>query len=102
MLLAVDTSTTRAGIALYDGEVLAEYVWQAGRDHGRHLMPAIDETMRRLGKTPADLTAVAAGGRPGSLAGARVVVVHGAAGRAGGRARAGGGAERAGLRDRLA
>jgi tRNA threonylcarbamoyladenosine biosynthesis protein TsaB len=81
MLLAVDTSTTRAGIALYDGEVLAEYVWQAGRDHGRHLMPAIDETMRRLGKTPADLTAVAAARGPGSFTGLRVglAVVRGLA-----------------------
>jgi tRNA threonylcarbamoyladenosine biosynthesis protein TsaB len=72
VLLAVDTSTTRAGIALYDGEVLAESVWQAGRDHGRHLMPAIQETMRRLGKTPADLTAVAAARGPGSFTGLRV------------------------------
>src|SRR3954469_24923868 len=72
MLLAVDTSTTRAGIALYDGEVLAEYVWQAGRDHGRHLMPAIQETMARLGKTPADLTGTAVARGPGSFTGLRV------------------------------
>jgi tRNA threonylcarbamoyladenosine biosynthesis protein TsaB len=72
MLLAVDTSTTRAGVALYDGDVLAEVVWQAGRDHGRHLMPAIQETMARLGKTPADLTAVAAARGPGSFTGLRV------------------------------
>jgi len=72
VLLAVDTSTTRAGIALYDGEVLAESVWQAGRDHGRHLMPAIQETMRRLGRAPSDLTAVAAARGPGSFTGLRV------------------------------
>jgi tRNA threonylcarbamoyladenosine biosynthesis protein TsaB len=72
VLLAVDTSTTRAGIALYDGEVLAEQVWQAGRDHGRHLMPAIEETMRRLGRQPSDLTAVAAARGPGSFTGLRV------------------------------
>jgi tRNA threonylcarbamoyladenosine biosynthesis protein TsaB len=72
MLLAVDTSTARAGIALYDGDVLAEVVWQAGRDHGRHLMPAVQETMLRLGKIPADLTAVAAARGPGSFTGLRV------------------------------
>ena len=72
MLLAIDTSTTRAGIALYDGDVLAEVVWQAGRDHGRHLMPVIDETMRRIGRQPADLTAVAAARGPGSFTGLRV------------------------------
>jgi tRNA threonylcarbamoyladenosine biosynthesis protein TsaB len=75
MLLAVDTSTTKAGIALLDaenGEVLAESVWLAGRDHGRHLLPAIQEMMRRLGKTPADLTAIAAARGPGSFTGLRV------------------------------
>ena len=72
MLLAVDTSTARAGIALYDGDVLAEAVWHAGRDHGRLLMPAIDETLRRLGRQPTDLTAVAAARGPGSYTGLRV------------------------------
>jgi tRNA threonylcarbamoyladenosine biosynthesis protein TsaB len=81
VLLAVDTSTTQAGIALYDGSVLAESVWQAGRDHGRHLMPAIQETMARLGRKPADLTAVAAARGPGSFTGLRVglAVVRGLA-----------------------
>ena len=55
MLLALDTSTTRAGIALYDGDVLAESVWHAGRDHGRLLMPTIEETMRRLGREPGEI-----------------------------------------------
>jgi len=72
MLLAVDTSTNRAGIALYDGEVLHESVWQAGRDHGRLLMPAVEDAMRRLGCTPADLTAIAAARGPGSYTGLRV------------------------------
>lgn len=72
MLLAIDTSTSRAGIALYDGEVVAEVVWQAGRDHGRHLMPVIEEAMRRIGRRPADLTAVAAARGPGSFTGLRV------------------------------
>jgi tRNA threonylcarbamoyladenosine biosynthesis protein TsaB len=72
VLLAVDTSTARAGIALYDGDVLAESVWQAGRHHGRLLMPAIDETLRRLGRHPGDLTAVAAARGPGSYTGLRV------------------------------
>ncbi len=72
MLLAVDTSTSRAGIALYDGDVLHESVWHAGRDHGRLLMPAVEDAMRRLGRTPADLTAVAAARGPGSFTGLRV------------------------------
>lgn len=72
MLLALDTSTTRAGIALYDGEVRAEVVWQAGRDHGRQLLPTIEETLRRIGRRPADLTGVAAARGPGSFTGLRV------------------------------
>jgi tRNA threonylcarbamoyladenosine biosynthesis protein TsaB len=72
MLLAVDTSTTRAGIALYNGEVVAESVWLAGRDHGRHLMPVIQQTLERLGLKPSDLTAVAAARGPGSFTGLRV------------------------------
>jgi tRNA threonylcarbamoyladenosine biosynthesis protein TsaB len=72
MLLAVDTSTTRAGIALYDGDVIAESSWLAGRDHGRHLMPVIEQTLARLGKQPSDLTAVAAARGPGSFTGLRV------------------------------
>ena len=72
MLLAVDTSTTRAGIALYDGDVIAESTWLAGRDHGRHLMPVIEQTLARLGRTPSDLIAVAAARGPGSFTGLRV------------------------------
>ena len=72
MLLALDTSTSRAGIALYDGDVLAESVWYAGRDHGRLLMPAVEETVQRLGRRPADITAVAAARGPGSFTGLRV------------------------------
>ncbi|MGE3271870.1 MAG: tRNA (adenosine(37)-N6)-threonylcarbamoyltransferase complex dimerization subunit type 1 TsaB [Chloroflexota bacterium] len=72
MLLAVDTSTSRAGIALYDGDVIAETTWLAGRDHGRHLMPVIQETLQRLGRQPTDLTAVAAARGPGSFTGLRV------------------------------
>ncbi len=72
MLLALDTSTARAGIALYDGDVLAESVWQAGRDHGRLLMPAVEEIVRRLGRQPTDITAVAAARGPGSFTGLRV------------------------------
>ena len=72
MLLAVDTSTTQAGIALYDGQVLADVAWRAGRDHGRQLLPVIQDTLARLGRGPADLTAVAAARGPGSFTGLRV------------------------------
>src|SRR3954465_7408992 len=72
MLLAVDTSTSQAGLALYDGRVRTELVWHAGRDHGRHLMPAVDQALDRVGLRPGDLTAVAAARGPGSFTGLRV------------------------------
>lgn len=72
MLLAVDTSTSQAGLAVYDGRVRTELVWQAGRDHGRHLMPAVEASLRRIGLGPADLTVVAAARGPGSFTGLRV------------------------------
>jgi tRNA threonylcarbamoyladenosine biosynthesis protein TsaB len=72
VLLAIDTSTSQAGIALYDGRVRTELVWHAGRDHGRHLMPAIAQALDRIGATPQDLTAVAVARGPGSFTGLRV------------------------------
>lgn len=72
LLLAVDTSTSQAGLALYDGGVLAEEVWRAGRDHGKSLMPAVAATLARVGRGPGDLTAVAAARGPGSFTGLRV------------------------------
>jgi tRNA threonylcarbamoyladenosine biosynthesis protein TsaB len=72
VLLAIDTSTSQAGLSLYDGRVRTELVWHAGRDHGRHLLPAIEEALRRIGSAPADLTAVAAARGPGSFTGLRV------------------------------
>src|SRR5688500_16040942 len=72
MLLAIDTSTTQAGIALYDGQVQAEVAWRAGRDHGRQLLPVIHETLARLGRAPTDLAAIGAARGPGSFTGLRV------------------------------
>jgi tRNA threonylcarbamoyladenosine biosynthesis protein TsaB len=71
-MLAVDTSTSQAGLALYDGRVQAEMLWSAGRNHARQLMPAIEETLGRLGLRPSDLGAIAAARGPGSFTGLRV------------------------------
>lgn len=72
LLLALDTSTAQAGLALYDGRVRAEISWSAGRNHARQLMPAIRWCLDLLGRPPADLTAVAAARGPGSFTGLRV------------------------------
>ena len=72
LLLALDTSTTQAGIAVYDGAVRAELTWTAGRNHARQLMPALDRLLDLLGKTPRDLAVLAAARGPGSFTGLRV------------------------------
>ena len=72
MLLAVDTSTSYAGLALYDGQVRTELVWWAGRNHARQLMPAIKHALDQLGSGPRNLRAVAAARGPGSFTGLRV------------------------------
>ena len=49
MLLAIDTSTQLAGLALYDGEVRAELTWVAGRRHSAELFPEIERLLKLTG-----------------------------------------------------
>jgi tRNA threonylcarbamoyladenosine biosynthesis protein TsaB len=72
VLLALDTSTSQAGIALYDGRVRAELVWWSGRNHARQLMPAVRDALGLVGGRVEDLSAVAAARGPGSFTGLRV------------------------------
>jgi tRNA threonylcarbamoyladenosine biosynthesis protein TsaB len=72
MLLAIDTSTQLAGLALYDGSVRAEMAWQAGRKHSVQLLPEIDRLLALIGVERDQLTAIAAARGPGSFTGVRV------------------------------
>lgn len=72
MLLAIDTSTALASVALYDGGVVAETNWLAGRRHSSEVLPTIDAMLARQGVRPADLQAVAVACGPGSYTGVRV------------------------------
>ena len=75
MLLAIDTATDWAGIALYDeGEatVRLEETWWARRRHTTTLMPRIDRAMSDVGLSPEALSAVAVAIGPGSYTGLRV------------------------------
>jgi tRNA threonylcarbamoyladenosine biosynthesis protein TsaB len=72
MLLAIDTSTALAGLALYDGSVRAELTWVAGRKHSVQLIPQLEQLLRLLDLGQRDLTAVAAARGPGSFTGVRV------------------------------
>src|SRR5688572_12718203 len=75
MLLALDTSTTWASVALFDGrDVLAEETWHAQRRHGDELFPTIERILARAGATLAGVTRVAVATGPGSFTGLRVAI----------------------------
>jgi tRNA threonylcarbamoyladenosine biosynthesis protein TsaB len=74
MLLAIDTSTRQAGIALYDGVrgLVAETNWHSANRHTEELMPTVAYMLAQSGVTPRDLRAVAIALGPGSFTGLRV------------------------------
>lgn len=73
MLLAVDTSTTQMGLALYDGaQVMAEYAWRSGHRHTVELAPAVAELLTRCGLTMNDVHALGVALGPGSFTSLRV------------------------------
>lgn len=72
MLLAIDTSTTLTGLALYADSPLAECAWESGRNHTAQILPQLDLLLRQIGATKADLRAVAVALGPGSWSGLRV------------------------------
>lgn len=72
MLLAIDTSTSQASIALYRDAVLAEASWLAGREQTRELLPEIQHLLRLVGGKVRDLTAIGVALGPGGFNGLRV------------------------------
>ena len=73
MLLAIDTSTRFAGVALWNGEVLvASMCWHSARNHTAELMPAIAHVLDMVRGGPADLVAVAVALGPGGFSALRV------------------------------
>ncbi len=72
MLLAIDTSTQLAGLALFDGAVVAELAWVAGRKHSSQLLPQVEQLLTLVGLDVSAVTAIAAAVGPGSFTGVRV------------------------------
>lgn len=72
MILAIDTSTQLAGLALFDGQVRAELTWVAGRHHSTQLLPEIERLLALVGASVDSVQAVAAARGPGSFTGVRV------------------------------
>ncbi len=72
-LLALDTSTEWASVALYDGrDVLAEETWHAQRRHADELFPTIERLLARTRITLASVDKVAVATGPGSFTGLRI------------------------------
>lgn len=73
MLLAVDTSTTQVGVALYDGaQVIGEFAWRSSQRHTVELAPAISDLLSRCGLTMDDIRALGVALGPGSFTSLRV------------------------------
>ncbi len=72
MLLALDTSTERLGLALYDGvQVISEVYWKMGRHHTRTLAPWMHDMLQAAGVEMEQIRAVAVAVGPGSFTGLR-------------------------------
>jgi tRNA threonylcarbamoyladenosine biosynthesis protein TsaB len=73
MLLAVDTSTSLMGLALYDGDnVLGETMWTTSQHHTTQLAPALSGLLSRCGVAMASVHALGVAIGPGSFTNLRV------------------------------
>jgi tRNA threonylcarbamoyladenosine biosynthesis protein TsaB len=75
MLLALDSASRQAGLALYDGDtVRGEVIWHSSAHHTQWMATAIEDALRRTNCTAAELAAVAVSTGPGSFTGLRVAL----------------------------
>ncbi|HZU69363.1 MAG TPA: tRNA (adenosine(37)-N6)-threonylcarbamoyltransferase complex dimerization subunit type 1 TsaB [Ktedonobacteraceae bacterium] len=75
LLLALDTSTRQASVALCSEDTLfGEYTWQVGNNHSVELLERIQRLLAECGNTMQDIDGVAVATGPGSFNGLRVAV----------------------------
>ena len=75
MLLALDTSTNTASIALVgEDRLAAELTWDVGQRHSAELLQRLDWLLETAGAQPSDLTEIAVATGPGSFNGVRVAL----------------------------
>jgi len=72
VLLAIDTSSAQAGIALRSGERVASLAWHAGRSHTVSLLPQIHRLLELQDHSVSALTGLAIALGPGAFTGLRV------------------------------
>lgn len=77
MLLALDTATASASVALYNLEtrhLLAELTWEARRRQTQDLLPALQDVLRLIDQPLAAVSALAVTTGPGSFTGVRIAI----------------------------
>jgi tRNA threonylcarbamoyladenosine biosynthesis protein TsaB len=73
MILAIDTATQHAGLALYSPDGLqAEESWYSGHNHTVELMPRLARMLKSARLNVPDLSALAVSIGPGSFTGLRI------------------------------
>ena len=73
MLLALDTSTRYAGVAIANEDrVVASHSWHSTYNHTTELMPVVAQILRHASLNPADLDGVAVALGPGGFSALRV------------------------------
>ena len=73
MLIAIDTATANASLALHDGfQVWVEHTWTSPRRHTVELLPRLVAALEQLGLGAEHLSGVAVTRGPGSFTGLRV------------------------------
>lgn len=75
MIIAIDTSTEMASVALVrDGEALAELSWRCGQSHTTQLLPSLVFLLEKTGSLIRDASGIIVARGPGSFNGLRVGV----------------------------
>ena len=74
-ILAFETSAKAASVALTEnGKLLGESYQNTGMTHSQTLLVMAEDLLKQIGKTAADVTAVAVAAGPGSFTGVRIGV----------------------------
>lgn len=72
-VLAIDTSSNAASVALVEDNVLlGEFVLNHKKTHSQEIMPMVDDVLRRCGCEVSDIDLFAAAKGPGSFTGLRI------------------------------
>ena len=78
LILAIDSSTPVAGVAIVDKEkIWAESFLNTGYTHSELLMPMIENTFKKIKLKPQEIDAIAVSRGPGSFTGLRIGMVTG-------------------------